>query len=125
MTGQRIVVADDEIDIRRLVAYTLRRQGYVVWEASEGEEALALARQEHPDLVLLDVLMPGLSGLEVATALATDPGTAAIPVIMLSALGQSSDVAAGRETGARAYLTKPFSPSELAERVATVLASQN
>lgn len=117
----RIVAADDEADIRRLVAFTLRRRGYVVLEASSGDEALDLIRQERPDLAVLDVLMPGLSGIQVAEAMAEDPAMAAIPVILLSALGQVADIKAGLQSGARVYLTKPFAPPDLVASVANVL----
>lgn len=123
MTG-RIVAADDEADIRRLVAFTLRRRGYVVIEASAGDEALTLIRQEQPDLAVLDVLMPGMTGIEVAQALSQDPTTASIPIILLSALGQVTDVKAGLQSGARIYLTKPFAPPDLVASVANVLASR-
>jgi CheY-like chemotaxis protein len=123
VTG-RIVAADDEADIRRLVAFTLRRRGYVVIEASAGDEALTLIRQEQPDLAVLDVLMPGMTGIEVAQALSQDPTTASIPIILLSALGQVTDVKAGLQSGARIYLTKPFAPPDLVASVANVLASR-
>jgi two-component system, OmpR family, response regulator MtrA len=118
----RIVVADDEADIRRLVVFTLRRQGYTILEAGAGDSALALIRRERPDLAVLDVMMPGLSGLEVAQALRADPATAAIPVIMLSAKGQASEVENGLASGARDYLVKPFNREELVSRVAEALA---
>lgn len=119
----RIVVADDEADIRRLIVFTLKRRGYAVLEASAGDDALVMIRAERPDLAVLDVMMPGLSGLEVAAALATEPATATIPIVMLSAKGQAAEVQAGLASGARAYLVKPFSTQELAERVAEFLAS--
>jgi DNA-binding response OmpR family regulator len=121
--GARIVVADDEADIRRLIAFTLRRRGYDVLEATAGDTALELVRQERPDLVLLDVMMPGLSGLEVAQALRDDAATSAIPIIILSAKGQAAEVEAGLHTGAQAYLVKPFAPQELAARVAGILGT--
>lgn len=120
----RIVAADDEADIRRLVAFTLRRRGFVVLEAGSGDEALTLIQQELPDLAVLDVLMPGLSGIEVAQQLTNDPATAAIPVILLSALGQVADVKAGLQSGARVYLTKPFAPPDLVASVNSILNGQ-
>ena len=120
----RIVVADDEADIRRLVVFTLRRQGYTILEAGTGDAALALIRQEKPDLAVLDVMMPGLTGLEVAQALRSDPSTASIPVIMLSAKGQAAEVQAGLASGAGAYLVKPFNREELIGRVAEALAQR-
>ena len=118
----RIVVADDEADIRRLIVFVLKRRGYTVMEADAGDVALELIRRELPDLVTLDVMMPGLTGLEVAEALAADPATAAIPVIILSAKGQAAEVQAGLQSGARSYLVKPFESKELAERVEQLLA---
>jgi two-component system phosphate regulon response regulator PhoB len=118
----RILVADDETDIRNLVAFTLRRRGHEIIEAKDGAEALRLIRRVPPDLAVLDVMMPGLSGLEVARVLAADPATAATRVLLLSTLGQASEIAAGLETGAHAYLVKPFTPADLAARVAELLA---
>jgi DNA-binding response OmpR family regulator len=119
----RIVVADDDADIRRLVTFVLRRRGYEVVEATDGDEALTAIRRERPDLAVLDVMMPGLTGPEVTHALATDPGLATTPVILLSAKGQASEVAAGLASGARAYLVKPFAPRELAASVEGLLAA--
>ena len=120
----RIVVADDETDVRRLIVFTLQRRGYTVFEAKDGDAALALIRQELPDLVVLDVMMPGVSGLEVARSLAREPATAAIPVLMLSARGQIAEIEAGLASGVSAYVVKPFVPKELATRVAEILASR-
>ena len=120
----RIVVADDEADIRRLVVFTLRRRGYTILEASAGDSALELIRQEKPDLAVLDVMMPGLSGLEVAQALKSDAATASIPIIVLSAKGQAAEVEAGLASGASAYLVKPFSREELIARVAEALGQR-
>jgi CheY-like chemotaxis protein len=120
----RIVVADDEADIRRLIVFTLKRRGYTVLEASAGDTALDLIRQVLPDLAVLDVMMPGLTGLEVARALGADPATSEIPIVMLSAKGQATEIEAGIASGARAYLVKPFRPQELAAQVAEVLAAQ-
>jgi DNA-binding response OmpR family regulator len=118
----RILVADDEADIRRLTVFTLSRRGYTILEADAGDVALALIQQEHPDLVVLDVMMPGLDGLRVAEAMRADPATRAIPIVMLSAKGQNAEIEAGIASGAECYLVKPFSPRELAERVAAILA---
>lgn len=113
----RIVVCDDEADIRRLIVFSLRRRGFEVSEASAGDSGLALIRAELPDLVVLDVMMPGIDGIEVARQLRADPATAAIPIIMLSAKGQDREIAAGIAGGACAYLIKPFEPRMLLEEV--------
>ncbi len=120
----RIVVADDDPAIRNLVAFTLRRRGHTVLEAGDGMQALALVREALPDLIVLDVMMPGLDGLEVAGALARDAATAGIPILMLSAKGQAVEVRAGLASGAAAYLVKPFAPRDLAARVAELLAAR-
>jgi DNA-binding response OmpR family regulator len=120
----RIVVADDDADIRRLVAFTLRRRGHTIFEASAGDSALTLVQQEKPDLVVLDVMMPGLSGIEVSLALKSEYSTSHIPVILLSAKGQEAEVDAGMESGACAYVVKPFTPQDLAARVAEILANR-
>jgi two-component system, OmpR family, response regulator MtrA len=118
----RIVVADDEADIRRLIVFTLRRRGYEIIEASTGDSALAQVRDSMPDLVVLDVMMPGLTGLEISRLLAADAATASIPILMLSAMGQAAEIEAGLSSGAHSYLVKPFAPRELADRVAEMLA---
>jgi CheY-like chemotaxis protein len=119
----RIVVADDEADIRRLIVFTLRRRGYTVLEAVAGDVALELIRTEMTDLIVLDVMMPGMTGLEVSRVLSHDPTTAAIPIIMLSAKGQVSEIEAGLKSGATTYLVKPFAPHDLGEKVAEALAT--
>jgi len=123
-TGKRIVVADDEADIRRLITFTLRRRGYEVHEAADGDEALDLIREVHPDLAVLDVMMPGRSGLEVAQSLTASSETAGIPVVILSAKGQMTEVEAGITSGARAYLVKPFVPTELAAEIEKILSPE-
>ena len=120
--GARLVVADDDDDIRGLVVFALERRGYVVHAAASGDVALELARTVGPDLVLLDVMMPGLTGLQVAHALRADPATAGIPILILSAQGQATEIQAGLASGAWAYVVKPFQPRELGERVAAMLA---
>lgn len=117
----RILVADDDDDIRALVAFTLRRRGYSVLEASAGDTALELARVERPDLVVLDVGMPGLNGIEVATAMKRDAVCAAIPIIILSAKGQPVEIEQGLSVGADTYLVKPFAPKDLAATVVELL----
>jgi CheY-like chemotaxis protein len=122
--SHRIVVADDDPFIRRLVAFTLTKFGYAVSEACDGAAALKLVRDVRPDLVVLDVLMPEMDGLEVTRALVQDPATSDIPILILSANAQRSDIEAGLESGASAYVTKPFEPEVLGERVAELLANK-
>jgi CheY-like chemotaxis protein len=117
----RILVADDDPFIRRLVVFTLKKRGYEILEACDGAAALDLVRQEKPDLVVLDVLMPEMTGLEVTTALAQDAATAHIPILILSASAQQAEIEAGIASGAAAYLIKPFEPKVLGERVAEIL----
>ncbi|MCI0475236.1 MAG: response regulator [Anaerolineales bacterium] len=121
----RILVADDDPFIRQLVVFTLKTRGYEILEASNGAAALALARQTQPDLVVLDVLMPEMTGLQVTKTLSQDPATAHIPIVILSANAQQSDIDAGLASGAVAYLVKPFEPKILAERVAEILERRN
>ena len=116
-----ILLADDEANLRRLVHTTLEDPQYRILEAADGTSALELTRTEHPDLLVLDWMMPDLSGIEVAQALRQDPATAHIPIIMLTAQGQERDKAQGRAVGAYAYLVKPFSPLQLLETVQAVL----
>ena len=121
MTRHQIMVVDDERDIRELLEYNLSKEGYAVTAVSTGEDALAVARRKHPDLIVLDLMLPGLDGLGVCRALKKDPGTQQIPVVMLTAKGEEADVVAGLELGADDYVTKPFSPRVLLARVRAVL----
>ncbi|MGB8348324.1 MAG: response regulator [Ktedonobacteraceae bacterium] len=113
--SKRIIVADDEPDISLLVSLLLR--DYTVTRARCGEEALALIRQQRPDLAILDISMPDLSGMEVARALFADPWTASIPIIFLSALGEPIEIEAGLAVGVANYLVKPIEPDELLKAV--------
>ena len=115
--AKTVLVADDEQDILDLVRFRLEHDGYRVLTASDGQTGLTLAQQERPDLCILDVMMPKLSGLEVLARLRADPATAATRVILLTARGQDADVDRGFELGANDYVTKPFSPKELRRRV--------
>jgi CheY-like chemotaxis protein len=115
--SRRILTIDDQSDIRRLIRMTLEFEGFEVLEASGGEEGLAMARKHQPDLILLDVMMPGLNGLAVSKTLAADPVLRQIPVVMLTALDREADVEAGIEAGAKSYLAKPFGPIELIDIV--------
>jgi DNA-binding response OmpR family regulator len=117
-----VLVADDDEDILLLVTARLRREGYELVQARDGEQALALARERRPDLAVLDVGMPGLDGLEVLGEIRRDPEIAATRVLLLTAKAQEQDVRRGFAAGADAYMKKPFSPSELAAKVAELLA---
>ncbi len=116
-----VLVVEDEPDIRETLKYNLLREGYRVALAASGEEALRAVRTERPDLVLLDLMLPGVDGLEVCRRLKKDPATAGLPVIMLTARGEESDIVAGLELGAEDYVTKPFSPRVLVARVRAAL----
>lgn len=116
-----IVLADDEPSLRMLVRTTLENPAYRILEASDGLETLNLVRKERPDLVVLDWMMPGMSGVEVARILGEDPGFPHIPIIMLTARGQEADKAKAHSAGTYAYLVKPFSPLELLEKVEEAL----
>ena len=109
----KVIICDDEDVLRRLVRASLREGGYELIDAADGEEALELARREEPDLILLDLMMPGRTGLEVLTCLQEDPLLASIPVVMLTARTQEADRLAAASAGVRRFLPKPFSPSEL------------
>jgi DNA-binding response OmpR family regulator len=119
-----VLVADDDGDILALVTFRLERSGYRVVQASDGAQALDLARERTPDLAVLDVMMPRLTGLEVTRALREDERTQDVPVILLTARAQESDVQAGLDAGANTYVSKPFSPRDLRERVEALLASR-
>lgn len=122
VVGKKILVIDDEPTALRLISYTLQKEGYEVLTANRGGEGLALAREARPDLVLLDVMMPDLSGYDVSRRLRSDAVTARIPIIMLTAKGQVTDKVAGFRAGADDYVVKPVDPSELAARVTAVLS---
>jgi DNA-binding response OmpR family regulator len=116
-----VLVADDDPDIRSLVVLRLERSGYEVVVAGDGEEALATALERNPDLALLDVMMPKLDGYEVTERLRRADATRHLPVILLTARVQETDIARGLEAGADDYVKKPFSPTELRARVQAVL----
>jgi two-component system phosphate regulon response regulator PhoB len=118
---KKILVADDEPDVLSLVALNLQRAGYDVLNAQDGEQALRLAREQLPSLMVLDVMMPGLSGLEVVKQLKQNAQTARIPILMLTARADEVDRIVGFELGADDYVTKPFSPREIVLRVQSVL----
>lgn len=118
----RIVIADDDADIRELVVFKLRHDGHEVVPVGDGSAAVDACRTERPDLVILDVMMPGMSGLDAARVIRGDETLAGLPIIMLTARAQESDIEQGFSAGADDYVVKPFSPRELASRVGAVLA---
>lgn len=121
MPKARILAVDDEEDILELVRYTLSREGYDVICVETGEDCLKQARQKQPNLIVLDLMLPGIDGLDVCKALKREDNTRAIPIVMLSAKGDDGDIVLGFELGADDYITKPFSGKVLAARVKSVL----
>jgi phosphate regulon transcriptional regulator PhoB len=119
--SSRVLIVEDERDIRDLVVHHLKREGYQVSAASSGEEALRQVEAAPPDLVILDLMMPSMDGLEVCRRLRQDPATASLPIVMLTAKGDEVDRVLGLEIGADDYIVKPFSPKELLARVRAVL----
>ena len=117
----KIVVADDDADIRELVAFKLQQTGHEVVAVGDGAAAVEACQVDVPDLVVLDVVMPGMSGLDACRALRLDAALAKVPVILLTARAQEADIEQGFNAGADDYVVKPFSPRELASRVAAVL----
>ncbi len=124
MAKERILVVDDEEDILELVRYNLAREGYQVAGTLSGEEALRKARTEGYDLIILDLMLPGIDGLEVAKKLKANEKTRDVPIVMLTAKGEEADIVTGLELGADDYITKPFSPRVLIARVRTALRRQ-
>jgi CheY-like chemotaxis protein len=118
----RILIAEDEPDIRELVAFTLRFAGHEVTTTANGEEALNQATQIIPDLILMDVRMPRMTGYDACRAMKATPNLKHIPVVFLSAKGQDSEIQTGLEAGAEEYLLKPFAPDQLTERVRAILS---
>ena len=121
MVKQKILVVDDEEDILELLKFNLSREGYQVLCAVSGEQALRLVRSENPDLIMLDLMLPGIDGLEVTRRLKNDPDTKNLPIVMLTAKGEEADIVTGLELGADDYITKPFSPRVLIARIRAVL----
>lgn len=117
----RVLVTEDSQDIADLIRHFLEKAGHTVTVTTSGTDGLRHARSERPDLVILDLMLPGLDGLQVCRALRADPATAAIPIIMVTARAEEADRIRGLELGADDYITKPFSPRELAARVAALL----
>lgn len=121
MANEKILVVDDEEDVLELVRYNLDKNGYRVETATTGEKALVKAGAKLPDLIILDLMLPGIDGLEVCKKLKADTKTESIPIIMLTAKGEESDIVTGLELGADDYVTKPFSPRVLVARVRRIL----
>jgi len=117
-----IVVADDDVDIRELVEFKLSTMGHEIVAVGDGGAALEACRARKPDLAVLDVMMPGVSGLDAIRMIRADPALLDLPVILLTARAQESDVETGFDSGADDYITKPFSPRELASRVEALLS---
>jgi DNA-binding response OmpR family regulator len=118
-----ILVVDDDPVIQRLLSVNFEMDGYRVVTAGDGVEGLSRIAGDPPDLVLLDVMMPGMDGIEVVRRLKSDVATAAIPVILLSAKAQATDISGGLEAGADDYITKPFDPLELLDKVAALIGA--
>jgi len=121
MSKAKIIVVEDEEDIRELLCYNLSKEGYEVIEVATGEEGLEAAQSETPDLMILDIMLPGIDGLDVCRKLKYNEATSNIPIVMLSAKGEESDVVIGLELGADDYISKPFSPKILMARIKNVL----
>lgn len=121
MAKENVLVVEDEEDILELIKYNLEKENYRVTCVATGEEAIKSARSRLPDLMLLDLMLPGVDGLEVCRRLKGDPVTANVPIVMVSAKGEDTDVVSGLELGADDYVTKPFSPKILLSRVKAVI----
>ena len=119
--NRRVLIADDEPNIVISLEFLMKREGYAVTVARDGVAALDAIRRERPDLVLLDVMMPGMSGFDVCQAVRADESFAAVKIVMLTAKGRDTDTAKGIALGADAYMTKPFSTKDLAARVRELL----
>lgn len=118
----KILIAEDERDIRDLVAFTLRFAGHEVFAATNGEEAVDMAPNVNPDIILMDVRMPRMTGYEACKVMKQNPDLRDIPVVFLSAKGQEAEIQQGLDAGAEEYLLKPFAPDQLTSRVKAILA---
>ena len=119
--SKNILVVEDDLDIRELISFNLQNEGHQVFEAKDGEAGIDKAREKLPDLILLDLMLPGIQGLDVCRIIKSDQETKETPIIMVTALGQEEDIVKGLETGADDYITKPFSIKVLIARVNAVL----
>lgn len=124
VTEEKILLIEDDPDISELVQYNLEREGFKVYASGNGESGLSQAIKLKPDLIVLDLMLPGLDGLSVCRKLRANPATAEVPIVMLTAKGEESDVVIGLEMGADDYVSKPFSPKELLARIRAVLRRQ-
>ncbi len=124
MAKEQILIVEDDENIQQLVGYNLNKAGFQVGYADNGEQALALIKADHPDLIVLDLMLPGLNGLEICQAVRNDNNTRDIPIIMLTAKSEEDDIATGLDMGADDYITKPFSPKILVSRVKAALRRQ-
>lgn len=121
MAKENVLIIEDEEDIQELINYSLVKEGYHTTTVGTGEEGLKTAKSKQPNLIVLDLMLPGMDGLEICRLLKNDPKTQHIPIVMLTAKGEESDVVAGLELGADDYITKPFSPKVLVARIRTIL----
>lgn len=121
MARESVLIIEDEEDIQELVNYSLSKEGYQTTAVTSGEEGLRSAKSKQPNLIVLDLMLPGMDGLEICRLLKNDPKTQHIPIVMLTAKGEESDVVTGLELGADDYITKPFSPKVLVARIRTIL----
>ena len=121
MAREKILIIEDEPEIRELLRYNLRKAGYTTLEAGSGEEGLRVARAERPAVILLDIMLPGMDGMDACRAIKADANLRKTPVVMLTAKGEEADVVSGLEVGADDYITKPFSPRVVMARIKAVL----
>ncbi len=121
MTKERVLIIEDELNIIELVAYNLEKEGWLVSKAQTGEEGLEKIEEEHPDIILLDLMLPGIDGMEICRRTRQNKLTKDIPIIILTAKAEEADRVLGLESGADDYVTKPFSPRELVARIRAVL----
>ncbi len=121
MSRETILIVDDEEDIIELIKFNLKQEGYAVLEAMSGEQAIKIAKQKQPDLMVLDLMLPGIDGLEVTKYLKGNETTDDIPIVMVTAKGEESDIVTGLELGANDYISKPFSPKVLVARIRAIL----
>jgi DNA-binding response OmpR family regulator len=123
--AKKILIADDELNIVISLEFLMKREGFEVVIAHDGEEALAKIRQEHPDLILLDVMMPRRSGFDVCQQVRADGALQSTPILMLTAKGRDTEITKGLGLGANAYMTKPFATKDLVAKVRELLGSSN